>query len=177
MTTSSVGNFAGLPGLPGGVGGGPLWDHPPFPPGERPCPRSPPLDPKPSHTGSLPCGPLRTRPSPRPARRSPFARPLWPMCLTRSFHSLLQVPRRPGPSVGSESGAGHPHPRPHRQLLPRPGSRVWPPGGALVLGMFPVQQEQRPDRRPCEGGEGEASCGLEPGPRTYDTAGACCWHA
>ncbi|CAM9539553.1 unnamed protein product [Rangifer tarandus platyrhynchus] len=59
----------------------------------------------------------------------------------------------------------------------RPGSPVWPPGGALVLGIFPAQQERRPDRRPCEGREGEASCGLAPGPRTYDTAGARCWHA
>lgn len=99
--------------------GGPLWDHPPFPPGERPCPRSPSLDPKPSHTGSLRWGPLRTRPSPRAARRSPSARPPWPTCLTRSFHSLLRVPRRPGPLVGSESGAGHPPPPPALAAPPK----------------------------------------------------------
>ena len=91
--------------------GGPLWDHPPFPPGERPCPCSPPLDPKPSHKGSLPWDPLRARHSPRPARCSPSAQPPWPACLTRSFHSLLRVPRAPSglrvrggaPSLSSSS--------------------------------------------------------------------------
>lgn len=47
---------------------------------------------------------------------------------------------------------------------------MWPPGGALVLGIFPTQKERRPDRWPCEGGEGEASFGQAPGPRTSDTA-------
>ncbi|XP_061295531.1 uncharacterized protein LOC133260816 [Bos javanicus] len=42
--------------------------------------------------------------------------------------------------------------------------------GALVLGIFPTQKERRPDRWPCEGGEGEASFGQAPGPRTSDTA-------
>lgn len=32
-----------------------------------------------------------------------------------------------------------------------------------------MQQERRLDRRPCEGGEGEASCARAPGPPTSDT--------
>lgn len=114
--------FGTSPAAPGFQvgGGGPLWNHRPFPPGERPCPCSPPLDPKPSHTGRLPWGPLRARHSPRLARRSPSARPLWPACLTRSFHSLLRVPGRPGPLVGSELGAGQPPlAAPPKARLPR----------------------------------------------------------
>ena len=151
----------------------------PFPPGERPCPCSPPLDPKPSHTGSLLWGPLKARHSPRLARRSPSARPPWPACLTRSFHSLLRVPGRPGPLVGSELGAGHPPlAAPPKARLPRvatgrrAGPRNIPDAAGAAAGSLALRGRRgRSQLRPGTGTLDLRHCGA------LDSLGARCCHA
>lgn len=88
-------------------------------------------------------------------RPRPSVRPQWPVCLIRPFHSLPRVPGAEGTEWALREGRG----MPPWQLLPRPGSPVATGGGALVLGIFPSQQELRSDLSPRERGAGETCRG------------------
>ncbi|XP_015329854.1 uncharacterized protein [Bos taurus] len=97
----------------------------------------------------------------------------------RNFAGCPGLPAQPQgqTAVGSPEGKAQSSPGATQSLCPTSVARVSDPlfplpaaGSGAPRAPSGLRKERRPDRWPCEGGEGEASFGQAPGPRTSDTA-------